>query len=65
MIELGKYTQSILIAYGVSLTVLVGLIWQSVARNAREAISGWMNTSPACTRRMISTSWSAGVSLSK
>ena len=35
MIELGKYTQSILIAYGVSLTVLVGLIWQSVARNAR------------------------------
>ena len=35
MIELGKYTQSILIAYGVSLTVLAGLIWQSVSRNAR------------------------------
>ncbi|WP_235931308.1 heme exporter protein CcmD [Paracoccus xiamenensis] len=35
MFELGKYTQSILIAYGVSLTLLVGLIWQSLARNAR------------------------------
>ena len=35
MIELGKYTQSILIAYGVSLTLLAGLVWQTVARNAR------------------------------
>ena len=35
MIELGKYAQSILIAYGVSLTVLAGLIWQTIARNAR------------------------------
>ena len=35
MIELGKYTQAILIAYGVSLTLLVGLIWHSIARNAR------------------------------
>ena len=35
MIELGKYAQPILIAYGVSLTLLAGLIWQSLARNAR------------------------------
>ncbi len=35
MIELGKYAQPILIAYGVSLTLLTLLIWQSLARNAR------------------------------
>ncbi|MFV0409157.1 MAG: heme exporter protein CcmD [Paracoccus sp. (in: a-proteobacteria)] len=35
MIELGKYTQSILIAYGVSLILLALLIWQSLARNAK------------------------------
>ena len=35
MTELGKYALPILIAYGVSLTLLVGLIWQSLARNAR------------------------------
>lgn len=35
MIELGKYAQPVLLAYGVSLTLLALLIWQSLARNAR------------------------------
>lgn len=35
MIELGKYAQPVLLAYGVSLTLLALLIWQTLARNAR------------------------------
>ena len=35
MIELGKYTVPVLLAYGVSLTLLAGLIAQSLLRNAR------------------------------
>src|ERR1700677_4063797 len=37
----------------------------SAARSVREAISGWMNTSPSCTRRMVSISFSAGKSFSR
>lgn len=35
MMELGKYTVSVLLSYGVSLLLLALLIWQSLARNAR------------------------------
>lgn len=35
MIDLGKYATTVLAAYGVSLLLLVGLVWQSVAANAR------------------------------
>lgn len=35
MIELGKYAQPVLLAYGVSITLLALLIWQSLVRNAR------------------------------
>ena len=35
MIELGKYATSVLGAYGVSLALLGGLIWQTLAANAR------------------------------
>ena len=35
MIELGKYTGAVLGAYGVSLALLAGLIWQTLAANAR------------------------------
>ncbi|WBU57056.1 heme exporter protein CcmD [Paracoccus sediminicola] len=35
MIELGKYAGTVLSAYGISLALLVAIIWQSVARNAR------------------------------
>lgn len=35
MIELGKYAGTVLAAYGVSVALLAGLIWQSVAANAR------------------------------
>ncbi|SDE36061.1 heme exporter protein D [Paracoccus isoporae] len=35
MIELGKYAGTVLLAYGVSLALLIALIWHSVARNAR------------------------------
>ena len=35
MIELGKYAGTVLAAYGVSLALLIGLIWQSVVANAR------------------------------
>ncbi|AUM73219.1 heme exporter protein CcmD [Paracoccus jeotgali] len=35
MMELGKYTQSVLTAYGVSVVAIVGLIVQSLWRNAR------------------------------
>lgn len=35
MIELGKYSATVLAAYGVSLALLAGLIWQTWAANAR------------------------------
>ncbi|MFV0302249.1 MAG: heme exporter protein CcmD [Paracoccus sp. (in: a-proteobacteria)] len=35
MIELGKYAGTVLAAYGVSLVLLIGIVWQSVAANAR------------------------------
>lgn len=35
MIELGKYAGTVLAAYGVSLALLAGLVWHSVASNAR------------------------------
>lgn len=35
MIDLGKYAGTVLTAYGVSLALLAGLIWQTVAANAR------------------------------
>ncbi|WP_347138601.1 heme exporter protein CcmD [Paracoccus sp. SSK6] len=35
MIELGKYATAVLGAYGVSLALLGGLIWQTLAANAR------------------------------
>lgn len=35
MIELGKYTGTVLSAYGVSLLLLLGIIWQSLAANRR------------------------------
>ena len=35
MIELGKYAGTVLAAYGASMALLLGLIWQSVAANAR------------------------------
>lgn len=34
MIDLGRYAGTVLAAYGVSLLLLVGLIWHSVAANA-------------------------------
>lgn len=35
MIELGKYAGTVLAAYGVSLLLLAGLIWQTLAANTR------------------------------
>ena len=35
MIDLGKYTATVLAAYGISILLLVGLIWQTIAANAR------------------------------
>lgn len=35
MIELGKYAGTVLIAYGVSIVLLIAIIWQSVAANSR------------------------------
>jgi len=35
MVELGKYAVPVLSAYAVSITVLVVLIWQSLARSAK------------------------------
>ncbi|SET09514.1 heme exporter protein CcmD [Paracoccus homiensis] len=35
MIELGKYAVTVWMAYGVSAILLVGLIWHTVAANAR------------------------------
>lgn len=35
MIELGKYANTVLAAYGVSIALLIAVIWQTVAANAR------------------------------
>ncbi|RNF35652.1 heme exporter protein CcmD [Paracoccus methylarcula] len=35
MIDLGKYAGTVLAAYGVSLLLLAGIVWQSWAANAR------------------------------
>lgn len=35
MIELGKYASTVLWAYGVSLTLLAGIVWQTIRANAR------------------------------
>ena len=35
MVELGKYANTVLAAYGVSLALLAGLVWQTLAANAR------------------------------
>lgn len=35
MIELGKYAGTVLSAYGVSTVLLIAIIWQSLAANAR------------------------------
>lgn len=35
MVDLGKYAVPVLSAYGVSIVVLVVLIWQSLARSAK------------------------------
>lgn len=35
MIELGKYAGTVMAAYGVSGLLLIGLIWQTLAANAR------------------------------
>ncbi|CAM3285817.1 heme exporter protein CcmD [Paracoccus nototheniae] len=35
MIELGEYAGTVLVAYGVSLVLIAGLVWHSVAANAR------------------------------
>ncbi len=35
MIDLGKYAGTVLAAYGVSIVLLTGIIWQSLAANAR------------------------------
>lgn len=35
MIDLGKYAGTVLVAYGVSIALLIGIVWQSVISNAR------------------------------
>lgn len=35
MIDLGKYAGAVLGAYGLSLALLAGVIWQTLAANAR------------------------------
>lgn len=35
MIDLGRYAGTVLAAYGVSLILIGGLVWQTVAANAR------------------------------
>lgn len=35
MIDLGKYAFAVLASYGISLALLAGLIWHTVAANAR------------------------------
>ena len=34
MIDLGKYSATVLGAYGVSIVLLVGLVWHTIAANA-------------------------------
>ncbi|MBK4215188.1 heme exporter protein CcmD [Paracoccus caeni] len=35
MIDLGKYAGTVLAAYGISVLLLVGLVWHSIAANTR------------------------------
>lgn len=35
MIDLGKYGVTVLSAYGITLSLLAGLVWHSLSRNAR------------------------------
>ncbi|RJL06352.1 heme exporter protein CcmD [Paracoccus aestuarii] len=35
MIDLGRYATTVLAAYGVSLVLIAGLVWHTVAANAR------------------------------
>ena len=35
MIDLGKYAVTVLVAYGVTAALLIGIVWQSAAANAR------------------------------
>lgn len=35
MIDLGKYAGTVLAAYGVSIVLLIGIIWQSLAASVR------------------------------
>lgn len=35
MIELGKYAQTVIAAYGISAVLLVAIIWQSIRANTR------------------------------
>lgn len=35
MIDLGKYAAAVLGAYGLSLALLAGLVWQTLSANAR------------------------------
>ncbi|WP_042248216.1 heme exporter protein CcmD [Paracoccus sp. PAMC 22219] len=35
MIDLGQYAGTVLAAYGVSLALIAGLVWHTVAANAR------------------------------
>lgn len=35
MIELGKYADTVMTAYAISAVLLIGVVWQSIAANAR------------------------------
>ncbi|WP_408592353.1 heme exporter protein CcmD [Paracoccus marcusii] len=35
MIDLGRYAETVLAAYGVSIVLIAGLVWHTVAANAR------------------------------
>ena len=35
MIDLGRYASTVLAAYGVSIVLIAGLVWHTVAANAR------------------------------
>ncbi|AZY93556.1 MULTISPECIES: heme exporter protein CcmD [Paracoccus] len=35
MIDLGRYAGTVLAAYGVSIVLIAGLVWHTVAANAR------------------------------
>lgn len=35
MIEMGKYAGTVLAAYGVSMVLIIGLIWHTISANAR------------------------------